>query len=224
MTYTFTGPLQTSLAEVTADLGSRWELMHVTPKIYPTAGYNCPVIELMARLHASHSMPPHRVESITVDMNWLETLYPSPAFPSPQRSRPGVGSTHYFAAYTCVHGGYPPLKARLDPGGGPGGEEQQVMDLMQRVQVLGHRDRTSFSPRITVLMQDGARYVDEFYGSELKWDLATETRRISALFDEIAWPRGQLDSIAQTVAGLEDQASVEPLIKHCVGRIEQPPR
>lgn len=216
LTYTFTGPLQTSLTDVAADLGSRWELMHVTPKIYPTAGYNCPVIELMARLHASHPMPPERVESITIDMNWLETLYPSPAFPSPQRGGPGVGSTHYFAAYTCVHGGYPPLKARVDPGGESVGEEKLVMDLMERVHVIGHKDQPSFAPRITVLMQDGTQYVDEFHGAELKWDLATETRRISALFDDIAWPRERLDSIVQTVSAMEDQTSVYPLIKLCL--------
>lgn len=216
LTYTFMGPLQTSLTEVVGELGSRWELMHVTPKIYPTAGYNCPVIELMAQLSASHPVAPERIESITVDMNWLETLYPSPAFPSPQRSSPGVGSTQYFAAYTCVNGSYPPLKSRVDPGGGSIGEEQQVMDLMERVLVIGHKDRPSFAPRITILMQDGTRYAGEFQGSELKWDLATETRRISALFDEIAWPRDQLESIVQKVASLEGQTSVYPLIKHCV--------
>ena len=216
LTYNFTGPLQTSLASAAEGLVSRWELMHVTPKIYPTAGYNCPVIELMARLCANHDISPRWVESITVDMNWLETLYPSPAFPRAQPTAPGVGSTHYFAAYTCVHGSYPPLAPRLDPGSDPGGEDQLVLDLMQRIQVLGHKDRPSFSPHITIVMQDGARYVDEFHGDELKWDLATETRRIGALFDDIPWPRHRLESIVQTVSGLENHASVDPLIRQCI--------
>ena len=216
LTYTFMGPLQTSLPEVVADLGSRWELMQVTPKIYPTAGFNCPVIELMARLHAGNPMPPDQVESITVEMNWLETLYPSPAFPSPQRGRPGVGSTQYFAAYTCVHGSYPPLKARVDPGDESPGEDEQVIDLMERVSVVGHKDRPSFAPRITIVLKDGTQIVDEFHGGELKWDLATETRRISALFDDMDWPRERLDNIVQTVTGLECQARIDPLIQLCV--------
>ena len=216
LAYTFTGPLQASLAGVVADLGSRWELMHVTPKIYPTAGYNCPVIELMTRLCANHEISPDRVESITVDMNWLETLYPSPAFPRPQPAEPAVGSTHYFAAYTCVHGSYPPLAARLYPDSDAGAEDQRVMELIQRVQVVGHKDRQAFSPRITVIMQDGARYVDEFNGDELKWDMATETRRISALFDDIPWPRQRLDAIVQAVSSLEEHDSVDPLIKQCI--------
>ena len=216
LAYNFTGPLQTSMTGVAEGLGSRWELMQVTPKIYPTAGYNCPVIELMARLCANHSFSANRVESITIDMNWLETLYPSPAFPRPQPASPGVGSTHYFAAYTCVHGSYPPLAPRLYPDSVAGEEGPQVLGLMRRVQVLGHKDRPSFAPRITIIMQDGARFVDEFNGDELKWDLATETRRISALFDDIPWPRQRLDAIVQTVSGLETRASVEPLIRQCI--------
>ena len=38
-------------------------------------------------------------------------------------------------------------------------------------------------------MQDGTRYVDEFQGEELKWDLSTEVRRITTMFDKIPWPR-----------------------------------
>ena len=225
LAYTFRGPLQTSPANVVADLGSRWELMHVTPKIYPTAGYNCPVIDLMARLKSRHAMAPEEVESITVEMNWLETLYPSPAFPNPQRGAPGVGSTHYFAAYTCVHGGYPPLKSRVDPGEEtaqhPASEDRLVLDLIERVQVVGHKDRSSFAPRITVRMRNGTSYEDEFKGDELKWDLAEETRRISELFAGISWPADRLQSIVKSVASLEDQARVDPLIRLCVR--DQPP-
>ena len=73
LTYAFNGPLQASLDNIVADLGNRWELMHVTPKMYPTAGYNCPVIELMTQMQARHRVAPADIESITVDMNWLET-------------------------------------------------------------------------------------------------------------------------------------------------------
>ena len=117
LSYVFSGPNQVSLDDVVADLGVRWELLHVTPKLYPTAGYNCPVIELMTAIRSSHNLIIPEIEKITVDMNWLETTYPSPAFPNPARSAesPGVGSTHYFTAYTCVNGSYPPLNPRIDP-------------------------------------------------------------------------------------------------------------
>jgi 2-methylcitrate dehydratase PrpD len=217
LSYVFQGPSQVSLGDVVADLGSRWELMHVTPKIYPTAGYNCPVIDLMARLRASHPMPAAEVEGITVDMNWLETLYPSPAFPNPARGTPGVGSTHYFTAYTCVHGSYPPLAPRLDPGERPSGEDRAVMALLPRVEVVGHKDRPPFAPRITVQMRNGTTYQDQLRGDELEWDLATETRRISELFNDMPWPKEKLDGIVGTVSWLEEEARIDPLIRLCVG-------
>jgi 2-methylcitrate dehydratase PrpD len=216
LSYVFAGPPRTSLSNVVAGLGSRWELMHVTPKIYPTAGYNCPVIELMTDLRARHAMPASQVQSITVDMNWLETTYPSPAFPNPARSRPGVASTHYFTAYTCVHGSYPPLRERIEPGERTSGEEPAVLDLLKRVEVVGHKDRPAFAPRITVRMRDGATHQGEYRGDELEWDLATETRRISALFGRMDWPRQKLDGLVQTVTHLEDEARIDPLMALCV--------
>ena len=146
MTYTFGGPNTTDLAKTVEGLGDRWELLHVTPKIYPTAGYNCPVIELATRMRSQHDIPPGEVASITVEMNWLETTYPSPAFPNPDRNMPGVGSTHYFTAYTWVHGSYPPLRRRLDPGSGNTEADQQVLELQQRVEVVGIREREARSP------------------------------------------------------------------------------
>lgn len=216
LTYTFQGPPRTEPADVVAGLGSRWELMHVTPKLYPTAGYNCPVIELMAQLRSQYPMPPEDVRDITVDLNWLETLYPSPAFPNVQRGAPGVGSTHYFAAYTWVHGGYPPLKPRVDPGDSAPGEDPRVMALLQKVRVVGHKDRPAFAPRITVNLRGGATCQGEFHGNELEWDLATETRRISALFDDIPWPRERLEGIVRAVAHLEQESTIDTLIRLCV--------
>jgi 2-methylcitrate dehydratase PrpD len=216
LSYVFTGPRQTALQRVVTELGARWELLHVTPKIYPTAGYNCPVIDLMAQLRARHAMPPADIADITVDMNWLETLYPSPAFPNPTRQAPGVGSTHYFTAYTCVHGSYPPLRARLDPGEQAADEDPVVLDLLTRVNVVGHQDRPAFAPRITVQLRDGTTYRDEFQGHELEWDLATEIQRLSPLFDGLPWPRSQLDSLVQTVSRLEEAAHIDALIRLCV--------
>ena len=216
LTYTFGGPNPTDLAQTVAELGSRWELLHVTPKIYPTAGYNCPVIELTTRAKSNHNIPPEDVESITMEMNWLETTYPSPAFPNQDRSMPGVGSTHYFIAYTWVHGSYPPLRQRIDPGLGETEADRAVTGLQQRVEVIGQQDRLNFAPRITIRTRSGDEFHDELNGNELKWDLATETERISELFGGMSWPRAQLDSLVSTVANLDGEPSIESLIKTCV--------
>ncbi|MCH7842115.1 MAG: MmgE/PrpD family protein [Chloroflexi bacterium] len=221
LTYTFVegpgaGPNPTDLAQTVEGLGSRWELLHVTPKIYPTAGYNCPVIDLTTRVRAKHDIPPEEVAGITMEMNWLETTYPSPAFPNQDRSMPGVGSTHYFIAYTWVHGSYPPLRQRIDPGLGETETDRAVTDLQQRVTVTGQKDRANFAPRITVRTRSGQEFHDEFTGNELKWDLATETEKISALFGDLPWPRAQLDSLVSTVSNLDDEPSIAGLVAACV--------
>jgi 2-methylcitrate dehydratase PrpD len=216
LSYVFQGPNQAYPEDVVSGLGSRWELMHVMPKLYPTAGYNCPVIELMANMRAVHNLPAEEIEKIIVDMNWLETTYPSPAFPNPARSSPGVGSTHYFTAYTCVHGSYPPLRPRIEAGERSPGDDPKVMELLRRVEVVGHKDRPAFAPRITVRLRGGTTYQGEFKGQELEWDLATENHRISALFDDINWPREKLNAIVLKVTRLEKEAGVGPLIQLCV--------
>ena len=218
LSYVFSGPDNVPLDSVVVNLGQRWELLHVTPKLYPTAGYNCPVIELMTDIRSAHNLPIAEIEKITVDMNWLETLYPSPAFPNPTRSAdsPAVGSTHYFTAYTCVNGSYPPLKGRIDPGEASSDQEEAVLSLMKLVEVVGHRDRPAFAPRITVAMRGGTEYQGEYKGNELEWNLATETRRLRALFDDLPWPREKLESISQMVLSLEVESRLDHLLSLCV--------
>jgi hypothetical protein len=170
----------------------------------------------MTQMRSRHELSPSDVAQITVDMNWLETLYPSPEFPNTTRNAASVGSTHYFAAYTFVHGFYPPLKARIIPDMAGDAEEQQVLDLLQRVEVLGHKDRPAFAPHISIRMVDGTTYEGEYSGNELEWGLETEISRISPLFADINWPREKLDALVQTVSILEDLPSIDPMIQLCV--------
>ena len=90
------------------------------------------------------------------------------------------------------------------------------MALQERVEVVGQKDRGNFSPRITIRMRSGEEFSDEFTGGELKWDLATETSRISAIFGEIDWPNSKLDALVQAVSGLDQLGDTSPLIKTCV--------
>ena len=210
------GPGSTDLAATVQGLGERWELLHVTPKIYPTAGYNCPVIELTTRMRAAHDILPESIESITVEMNWLETTYPSPAFPNTDRRMPGVGSTHYFTAYTWVHGSYPPLRQRLDPGIDSADYDRQVMALQERVTVEGQRTRGSFAPRITVRTHSGDEVSDEFTGDELKWDFATTSACISQLFPAMEWPANKLEGLVSAVSAIGGAADISGLTACCV--------
>jgi hypothetical protein len=223
LSYTFSanppgdgGPGTTDLAQTVEGLGDRWELLHITPKIYPTAGYNCPVIELTTRMRANHDVAPDDIESITVEMNWLETTYPSPAFPNTDRRMPGVGSTHYFTAYTWVHGSYPPLRQRLDPGIDSADFDRQVMALQELVEVTGQRTRGSFAPRITVRTRSGNEITDELDGNELKWDLATVTARLGELFPQMEWPAAKLNGLVSAASAIGSAPDVGALVAACV--------
>ena len=204
------------LQNISSELGQRWELMHVVQKIYPTEGYNCPVIELMTDIRAAHQLNIGDIEAINVSMNWLETTYPSPAFPNATRIVPGVGSTHYFAAYTCVNGYYPALRRRIDAGAQAPADEQVVMDLVKKIEVTGYKDRPAFAPKITIRMKGGTIYEGEYKGRELEWDLATETRRITALFDDIPFDSDKLNSLVETITGLEREEGIESMLDLCV--------
>ena len=217
LSYAFEGPLSTDVDSVASGLGERYVLMDVTPKIYPTAGYNQPVIELMARLKAQHDIQWDSVDRIDIEMNWLETLYPSPAFPNPQRSDRRVGGTHYFAAYTCVYGHYPAIRAGVSPGSEAGSsEENQVLELMERVNVTGVKDRGSYSPHMTVVTKDGRSYTDEMTGDETKWGLDTVSHRLREMFDSLVIPAAQLEELVSTVTHLDELDSIGTMVGLCI--------
>jgi hypothetical protein len=93
-------------------------------------------------------------------VNWLETEYPSPAFPSRGiESPPQVGSTQYFTAWGAARRGYPLLRGdRPNPGET---DPPEVLDLMHRVTLIPTVRRTLFGPRITVFTKDGRSFTKE---------------------------------------------------------------
>lgn len=217
LSYVFTGPQQVDFTPVVSELGKRWELLHTVLKMYPTAGYNCPVIDLMADIRGAHDLPIGDIERITIDLNWLETLYPSPAFPNSSRGRAVIGSTHYFAAYVAVNGAYPPLRTRIDPGddaAAAGAENHDaVLQLMSKVQTVGHRDRPAFAPRITIETAGDNAYRGEYQGGELAWGLDTEITRLRPLFPAIAWPDDRLEAIVSAVQGIPEAGDISELLE-----------
>src|SRR5438105_777080 len=87
--------------------------------------------------------------AIEAVVNWLETEYPSPAFPSRGIDiPPNPGSTQYFTAYGAVTRGYPLLRG-AEPGPGET-DPPEVLELMRRVTLIPTVRRTLFGPRITI--------------------------------------------------------------------------
>lgn len=183
--YSFTGHTHAELRKITEGLGRNWIFLETLYRIYSTAGFNIAHIDVTARLCEEHNLSYEDIDRIEAVVNWFETEYPSPAFPTPGgNGQPGVGSTHYFTAYGAVERGYPLLR-----GGQPGPGETdppEVLDLMQRVTLIPTVRRTLFGPRITIFTKDGRSFTNEGTGREFIWDFEEEARRIQPIVPGLA--------------------------------------
>jgi hypothetical protein len=175
--YSFTGDNRTDLAAITHCLGSDWRFLETLYRIYPTAGYNIAHVELTARLCDEHNIQYEHIDRIEALVNWFETEYPSPLFPTPDSDgRPQVGSTQYFTAWGAVKRGYPLLRGAA-PGPGEG-DPPEVLELMHRVTLIPVVRRALFGPRITIFTKDGRSFTKEGTGREFIWDFEEQVRRI----------------------------------------------
>jgi hypothetical protein len=183
--YSFTGDNRADLNKITEGLGRDWIFLETLYRIYSTAGYNIAHIDVTAHLCAEHNLTYADIDRIEAVVNWLETEYPSPAFPSRGIDiPPRPGSTQYFTAYGAVTGGYPLLR-----GGEPGPGETdppEVLDLMHRVTLIPTMRRTLFGPRITVYTKDGRSFTREGTGREFIWDFEEHARRIRPIAPGLA--------------------------------------
>ena len=183
--YSFTGDNRADLSKITAGLGRDWMFLETLYRIYSTAGYNIAHVDVTARLCAEHDIRYEQIDRIEAVVNWLETEYPSPAFPSRGIDiPPKPGSTQYFTAYGAVARGYPLLRGG-EPGPGDT-DPPEVLDLMHRVTLIPTVRRTLFGPRITVFTKDGRSYTREGTGREFIWDFEEEARRIREIAPGLA--------------------------------------
>jgi hypothetical protein len=210
--YSFTGDNHADMAAITRNLGRDWIFLETLYRIYSTAGYNIAHVDVTAALCAEHNIAYDQIERIEAVVNWLETEYPSPLFPSRGiETRPTVGSTQYFTAYGAAARGYPLLR-----GGQPGPGETdppEVLDLMQRVTLIPTVRRPLFGPRITIFLKDGRSFTREGTGREFIWDFEEEVRRIRGIAPGLAIGEPQFDKLIDTCRHLDGvESAAETLI------------
>ena len=212
LTHSFVGDTQTSLDKINAGLGKSWLFLETLYRIYSTAGYNIAHIDVTASLCAEHDIEYRDVERVEAVVNWLETQYPSPAFPSRREDREsGPGSTAYYAAYGVVKRGFPILKAQVDPKGAD--DPPEVLDLMKRVTLIPSHTMTLFGPRITIFTKDGKSYTKQATGREFIWDFAEEARRIRGVIPGLPIPAGQFEEIIAACRDLDKQDRADRLVQ-----------
>src|SRR5437867_3880683 len=211
LTHSFVGDTQTTLDKIAAGLGKSWMFLETLYRIYSTAGYNIAHVDVTAKLCAEHDIAYQDVDRVEAVVNWLETQYPSPAFPSRREDlewKPG--GTAYYAAYGVVKRGFPVLKANVDPTGA--GEPPEVLDLMKRVKLIPSHEMTLFGPRITIFTKDGKSYTKQSTGREFIWDFDTEARRIREVIPGLTIPAAQFEDIIATCRDLDRQDRADRLI------------
>jgi 2-methylcitrate dehydratase PrpD len=211
LTYSFVGDTQTSLDKITADLGKKWMFLETLYRIYFTAGYNIAHVDVTAKLCAEHDIRYENVDRVEAVVNWLETQYPSPAFPSRREDGEAEpGSTPYFTAYGVVKRGFSVLR-RADPSGA--GDPPEVLELMKRVTIIPSHRMTLFGPRITIHTKDGKSYTKQSTGREFIWDFDEEARRLRDVLPGLPIPAAQFDDIVATCRDLDRQARADTLIR-----------
>jgi hypothetical protein len=219
--YSFTGRNQASLADITGNLGKDWIFLETLYRIYSTAGFNIAHVDVTAALCTEYDITYPDIDRIEAVVNWLETEYPSPAFPlpdpggaprvgaprvgAPRVGAPRVGATQYFTAYGAVTRGYP-LARGAQPGPGES-DPPEVLDLMRRVTLIPMVRRTLFGPRITIFLKNGESRTREGTGREFIWDFETLVARISPIAPSLAISASQYRQLIETCRHLEAAAT-----------------
>ena len=150
------------------------------------------------------------VERIEAVVKWLETQYPSPAFPSRREDEAAQpGSTAYYTAYGVVQRGFPVLRSDAVGTNDP----PEVLELMHRVTLIPSHQMTLFGPRITIYTKDGKSYTKQATGREFMWDFDEEARRIRDVIPGLPIPAAQFEDIIATCRDLDGQDRADRLIQ-----------
>ncbi|MEE3013833.1 MAG: MmgE/PrpD family protein [Chloroflexota bacterium] len=214
LSQSFVGETHSSLERITEGLGEDWMFLETLYRIYSTAGYNIAHVDVSAQLCIEHDIKYEDVERVEAVVNWMETQYPSPAFPSRRETsdaRPG--STPYYTAYGVARRGFPVLKSQQMGVADGGGDPPEVLDLMHRVKIIPSHEMTLFGPRITVFTKDGKSFTKQSTGREFMWDFEEEVRRIREVIPGLPIPAGQFEEIISVCRSLDTQERAAQLVE-----------
>jgi len=212
LSHSFVGATQASLEKITSELGKDWMFLETLYRIYSTAGYNIAHVDVTAQLCVEHDIKYEDVDRVEAVVNWLETQYPSPAFPSRREDiGKGKGSTAYHTAYGVVKRGFPVLNNQFSSSSGEE-DPPEVLELMNRVTLIPSHEMTLFGPRITIYTKDGNSYTKQSTGREFMWDFEEEARRIRDVIPGIPISEAQFEEIIATCRELDQHEKADKLI------------
>ncbi len=209
LTYSFTGDTKTNLGKITEGLGEEWLFLETLFRIYSTSGYNLAHIDVTASLCEENDIRPEEVERVETLVNWLETQYPSPAFPNRREDgEPRPGGTHYYAAYGVVERGYPLLNK-------PPGEDDppEVLEMMQRVSIVPSPEMGLFAPKVSIHTKERGVFTKQATGREFIFSFDELANRIGGIATGLPIPESRYREIIETCRALETEVKAEKLIR-----------
>ena len=211
LTYSFTGETRAEPVEDHGRSRKIWMFLETLYRIYFIAGYNIAHIDVTAKLCEEHNIRHQDVERVEAVVNWIETQYPSPAFPSRREDGvPKPGNTAYFTAYGIVKRGFPMLRGQaIDPAEDP----PEVLELMKRVTIMPSHQMTLFGPRFTIFTKDGRSYTKQSTGREFIWDFEEEVRRLHGVIPGLPIPAAQFASLTEACRHLDREVKADKLVK-----------
>lgn len=207
----FTGKTE-DLESITKNLGTVWETMNVTFKLFATCAFNQTQVLNSIGIAEENDIDPSKVKSIVVEMSTYEANYPGQKFWGPFKNHGQTLMSVPFCVSTSL------LFRRCTFNDLVKFEDPQILNLVNRVQVVGKDEVPFLCSRITVEMDDGTRYfrkmdiTEEFYSL----DFQTDVDMIRRMADEIPIPIEQINELIEIVANLETAENVDQLIQKTI--------
>ena len=183
-------------------------LLETLYRIYSIAGYNIAHIDVTAKLCEEHNIRYEDVDRVEAVVNWLETQYPSPAFPT-RREDTGEPTARQHARTTrrtaSSSAGSRCCPAARRSARGAGADEARA--------IIPSHQMTLFGPRITIFTKDGRSYTKQATGREFIWDFDEEARRIRGVVPGIPISGSQFEHIIESCRDLDRQDRADTLVR-----------
>jgi hypothetical protein len=209
LTHSFTADTSTDLNAITANLGQDWMFLETLYRIYYTPGYNIAHVDVTAALCTEYDVKPADVDRIVSVVNWLETEYPSPAFPSRGRE-PQIDNPQYYAAYGVVERGFPLLNNASRGIGEP--DPPEVLEMMHRVTIVPSHRQPLFAPTVTLHLKDGRSVSKSATGQEFIWSFDALAQRLQDVKPGLPISGEQYDALISDCANLDKLPNATALI------------
>jgi 2-methylcitrate dehydratase PrpD len=224
LSHSFTGQRNADLAAITEKLGEQWMFLETLYRIYSTAGYNIAHVDVTAALCRRDRIRPQDVDRVECVVNWLETQYPSPAFPSRRTDiAPAGEQPQYYAAHAILTGSFPVTKnvqQRVGEADPPG-----IDDMMRRVRLIPSHTHPLFAPRVTIHTRDGIAHTLEATGREFIMSFDELAKRLSPIGAVVPVGEQQYADLVAECRQIDHATDVSTLIAlTCPPRPDRPAR